>query len=48
MDKITMTKDGATKFVTDEAVKSDLLADGWTVEGEEAPARRGRPAKTED
>lgn len=48
MEQIKMIKDGAVKLVTSEEIKDVLLAAGWVVEGEEAPARRGRPRKDEE
>ena len=46
-----MVKDEARKPVYNEAVRDQLKANGWEVEGfedEPAPARRGRKAKVEE
>ena len=48
---ITMTKEDAVKFVSEDWQIEALKAEGWVVEGEEsveeAPKRRGRPPKGE-
>lgn len=45
---VWMTKDESRKPVYAKEVRKELEAQGWVVEGEEAPARRGRKAKVEE